>query len=50
MIESLKELAKFLLKIKKWWLIPAILLIIIIALLIIASYSTPLPVFIYPLV
>jgi hypothetical protein len=50
MLESLKELARFLWKTKKWWLIPVILLIILIALLIIASFSNPLPVFIYPLV
>jgi len=50
MLESIKELAIFLWKTKKWWLIPTILGIIIIALLLIVSYSTPLPVFIYPLV
>lgn len=50
MLDSIKELIKFMWKTKKWWLVPAVLLIIIVALLIIASYSSPLPVFIYPLV
>ena len=49
-LELIKDLLKFLWKTKKWWLIPVILLLIIIGLLIILSASSPVPVFIYPLV
>ncbi|MEM5881565.1 MAG: DUF5989 family protein [Candidatus Aenigmatarchaeota archaeon] len=46
----IKEIFKYLLKTKKWWLIPFVLLLVIIALLLILSTISPIPVFIYPLV
>jgi len=49
-IQLLKEILEFLYKTKKWWLIPLILLLIIIGLLIVLASSSPVPIFIYPLV
>jgi len=50
MLESIKELISFIWKTKKWWLIPVCVLILIVGLFLIVSYSSPLPVFVYPLV
>jgi uncharacterized integral membrane protein len=47
---AIKELLEYLWRMKKWWLIPVILLLIIIGLLIILNSTTPVPVFIYPIV
>jgi len=49
-LEMFKEILEFLYKTKKWWLIPLILLLIIIGLLIVLSASSPVPIFIYPLI
>lgn len=46
----IKDLFRFLWKTKKWWLIPVLLLIVIIGLVIVLSASSPVPVFIYPLI
>jgi F0F1-type ATP synthase assembly protein I len=46
----LKELSEYLWKTKKWWLIPVVLLIFIIGILIFIASTSPVPVFIYPLV
>jgi flagellar biosynthesis/type III secretory pathway M-ring protein FliF/YscJ len=46
----IKEIFQYLNKTKKWWLIPLALLIIIIGLVILLMASSPVPVFIYPLI
>ncbi|AKM81069.1 MAG: hypothetical protein UT13_C0001G0107 [Candidatus Pacebacteria bacterium GW2011_GWF2_38_9] len=45
-----KEIAEYLMKNKKWWLIPPIILFIIFALLIAFSTTSPISPFIYMLV
>ena len=49
-LDPIKEILRYAWKTKKWWMLPFILLLVIIALLIIISTSTPVAVFIYPLV
>jgi len=49
-IKSFKEILQYLWKTKKWWLLPAILFLIIIGLLIVLVATSPIPIFIYPLV
>jgi len=49
-IQLAKEILDFLYKTKKWWLIPLFLFLIIVGLLIILASSSPVPIFIYPLV
>jgi len=49
-LEILKEIFEYLWKTKKWWLIPVVLLIVIVGLLILIVSTSPVPVFIYPLV
>ena len=50
MFESLKQLTRLALQSKKVWLFPIALSLVIVALLVMAAYSTPIPLFLYPLV
>lgn len=45
-----KELFDFMTKTKRWWLIPLVLLLVIVGLLILLVASSPVPIFIYPLI
>lgn len=49
MFSSIKQLFKLATKSKKIWIVPVILLLIIIALLIIAAQTSPVPIFLYPI-
>jgi len=48
-METLKEFLKFLLKRKKFWLIPLVILLLLIGILMVVSYTTGISPFIYPL-
>lgn len=50
MFESLRLVARYLWKTKKWWLVPALLMLVIIGLLILISAAAPVPIFVYPLI
>lgn len=50
MVESIKQLFTLLTKTNKIWLIPIILFLVIIVLLVIAAQTSPVPVFLYPLI
>jgi t-SNARE complex subunit (syntaxin) len=49
MISSLKQLTTLARKSKKMWIIPIILLFIIIVLLVVVAQTSPVPVFLYPI-
>jgi len=50
MLETIKQLFVLAFKSKKIWIVPVVLLLIIIALLVIAAQTSPLPVFLYPII
>jgi uncharacterized integral membrane protein len=49
MFSTLTELGKLVMKSKKIWVVPIVLFLIIIALLIVAAQTSPVPVFLYPI-
>ena len=46
----IKDLARFLWRTKKWWLVPLVCLLFLLALLIYTASISPVPIFVYPLV
>lgn len=50
MIASIQQLLLLLAKSKKIWIIPVILSLVIIALIVIAAQTSPVPIFLYPLI
>ncbi len=50
LLKVFKEIFKYMMKTKKWWLTPLILLLVLIGFLIFTTSSAPVPVFVYPLV
>ncbi len=45
----LKDILAYLMKNKKWWLLPLLMLVFLLGLLIIFGSVSPVPIFIYPL-
>ncbi|QQS44404.1 hypothetical protein IPM65_02285 [Candidatus Roizmanbacteria bacterium] len=50
MIASIRQLLILLTKSNKIWIIPVILSLVIIALIVIAAQTSPVPIFLYPLI
>lgn len=46
----LKDVWAYLLKNKKWWLLPLLLILFLLGLLIISASISPLPIFLYPVI
>ena len=49
-LKVLKEIMEYVWKMKLYWMVPAVLIFLIIAILLVTTASTPVPVWVYPLV
>ncbi len=49
MLSTIKQLLKLLTKSNKIWIIPLVLLLVIVILLVIAVQTSPVPIFLYPI-